>query len=130
MCLAADVPLIESGTTGFNGQVQVIQKVLFDELISRRWRLITIGENRVLRLQSKTGAEELPCLYHQEYPKPTYTLHSLGEELLVYVSGAPAPGLKCAYVGAERFSGPARTKPQNWITQTTRKMVGPGTVES
>lgn len=27
MCLAADVPLVESGTTGFNGQVQVIQKV-------------------------------------------------------------------------------------------------------
>lgn len=28
MCLAADTPLIESGTTGFNGQVQVIMKVL------------------------------------------------------------------------------------------------------
>ncbi|KAI9871469.1 MAG: E1 ubiquitin-activating protein uba2 [Pleopsidium flavum] len=27
MCLAADVPLIESGTTGFNGQVQIIKKV-------------------------------------------------------------------------------------------------------
>ena len=26
MCLAADVPLIESGTTGFNGQVQVIRQ--------------------------------------------------------------------------------------------------------
>ncbi|KAF2279465.1 ubiquitin-activating enzyme E1 3 [Westerdykella ornata] len=26
MCIAADVPLIESGTTGFNGQVQVIRK--------------------------------------------------------------------------------------------------------
>ncbi|EQL04158.1 Molybdenum cofactor biosynthesis, MoeB [Ophiocordyceps sinensis CO18] len=26
MCLAADVPLIERGTTGFNGQVQVIKK--------------------------------------------------------------------------------------------------------
>ena len=26
MCLAAEVPLIESGTTGFNGQVQVIVK--------------------------------------------------------------------------------------------------------
>jgi ubiquitin-like 1-activating enzyme E1 B len=26
MCLAADVPLIESGTTGFNGQVQLIKK--------------------------------------------------------------------------------------------------------
>lgn len=28
MCLAADVPLIESGTTGFNGQVQPIRKNL------------------------------------------------------------------------------------------------------
>lgn len=27
MCLAANVPLVESGTTGFNGQVQVIEKV-------------------------------------------------------------------------------------------------------
>lgn len=27
MCLSANVPLIESGTTGFNGQVQVIKKV-------------------------------------------------------------------------------------------------------
>lgn len=27
MCLAADVPLVESGTTGFNGQVQVIKKL-------------------------------------------------------------------------------------------------------
>jgi ubiquitin-like 1-activating enzyme E1 B len=27
MCLAADVPLIESGTTGFQGQVQPIVKV-------------------------------------------------------------------------------------------------------
>lgn len=26
MCLAADIPLVESGTTGFNGQVQVIRK--------------------------------------------------------------------------------------------------------
>jgi len=27
MCLAADVPLIESGTTGFQGQVQPIVRV-------------------------------------------------------------------------------------------------------
>lgn len=26
MCIAADIPLVESGTTGFNGQVQVIKK--------------------------------------------------------------------------------------------------------
>ncbi|KAH8601231.1 hypothetical protein B0O99DRAFT_251908 [Bisporella sp. PMI_857] len=28
MCLAADIPLVESGTTGFNGQVQLIKKGL------------------------------------------------------------------------------------------------------
>jgi ubiquitin-like 1-activating enzyme E1 B len=27
MCIAADVPLVESGTTGFKGQVQIIKKV-------------------------------------------------------------------------------------------------------
>lgn len=32
MCFAADVPLIESGTTGFNGQVQVIKKVFIVRL--------------------------------------------------------------------------------------------------
>lgn len=31
MCLAADVPLIESGTTGFDGQVQIIKKVILDK---------------------------------------------------------------------------------------------------
>ena len=34
MCLAADVILIESGTTGFNGQVQVIKKVICLFLLS------------------------------------------------------------------------------------------------
>lgn len=29
MCLAANIPLIESGTTGFNGQVQVIKQVRY-----------------------------------------------------------------------------------------------------
>lgn len=42
MCLAADVPLIESGTTGFQGQVQPIVRVL-----SRTANLI-VGENRML----------------------------------------------------------------------------------
>ena len=31
MCLAADVPLIESGTTGYYGQVQIIKKVRIDD---------------------------------------------------------------------------------------------------
>ena len=34
LCLAADVPLVESGTAGYLGQVQVIKKVLcFDAAV-------------------------------------------------------------------------------------------------
>lgn len=43
MCLAADVPLIESGTTGFNGQVQVIKKVIFAAIL-QSW--VTTYEDR------------------------------------------------------------------------------------
>ena len=37
MCLAADVALIESGTTGFNGQVQPIIKVSRAEFETLQW---------------------------------------------------------------------------------------------
>lgn len=43
MCLAADVPLIESGTTGFNGQVQVIKKVDMIGSAHMAPRLISLG---------------------------------------------------------------------------------------
>ena len=39
MCLAANVPLIESGTTGFNGQVQVIIKVIRPTFVSKTLEL-------------------------------------------------------------------------------------------
>lgn len=57
MCLAANVPLIESGTTGFNGQVQVIKKVRdicrlsWGLPIRCRALLTSEGGNRMLRLQ-------------------------------------------------------------------------------
>jgi ubiquitin-like 1-activating enzyme E1 B len=35
MCLAASIPLIESGTTGFQGQVQPIVKVHFAKFTRR-----------------------------------------------------------------------------------------------
>ena len=47
MCLAADVPLIESGTTGFQGQVQPIVKV---SPLTTRKKELTVGKNRMLRL--------------------------------------------------------------------------------
>ena len=48
MCLAADVPLIESGTTGFNGQVQPIIKVGRTKPFSGIKKLIRPGQNRML----------------------------------------------------------------------------------
>ena len=51
MCLAADVPLIESGTTGFNGQVQVIKKVQQKPGVVAGYRLTALGQNGMLRLQ-------------------------------------------------------------------------------
>ena len=47
MCLAADVPLIESGTAGFVGQVTVIAKVRF-VLNSRHSNASVTGQDRVL----------------------------------------------------------------------------------
>ncbi|KAI5310893.1 E1 ubiquitin-activating protein uba2 [Ascosphaera atra] len=57
MCLAGGVPLIESGTTGFNGQVQVI-----------------------IPYANK-------YLHHQEYAQPADPLYSLGEKLLACLFG-------------------------------------------
>ncbi|GAB1208383.1 hypothetical protein APSETT445_007131 [Aspergillus pseudonomiae] len=60
MCLAADVPLIESGTTGFNGQVQVIKKKL-----SRSSELFGTSEDETPELDSTedaSNAEEIANL--------------------------------------------------------------------
>ncbi|KAK3049819.1 E1 ubiquitin-activating protein uba2 [Extremus antarcticus] len=68
MCLAANVPLIESGTTGFNGQVQAIQKVwaksyLFPELFGASEESgdmeVTAGDNADEVAKLKEEAEAL-----------------------------------------------------------------------
>ena len=48
MCLAANVPLIESGTTGFNGQVQVIIRVRRPLRSTSLCALTCLGKNRML----------------------------------------------------------------------------------
>lgn len=48
MCLAAGVPLIESGTTGFKGQVQVIKRVQYTGLRELIMLLTRKGQNRML----------------------------------------------------------------------------------
>ena len=66
MCLAADVPLIESGTTGFNGQVQPIIKV---------GRMDHIVVPRSLSFQGKTECYDCST---KEVPKsfPVCTIRS------------------------------------------------------
>lgn len=86
MCLAADVPLVESGTTGFNGQVQVIRKVRYPyfQYLQIVLTLGSLGTNRVLRLCPQRGTEELPRLHHSKYSKPANPLHCMGQELPLY----------------------------------------------
>lgn len=88
MCMAANVPLVESGTAGYLGQVQPILKVRHDLFLCSFWihrqpayTLRPTGQSRVLRLRPKTNTKIIPCLHHPFYPVTTYTLHCMGEEL-------------------------------------------------
>ncbi|MCJ1433454.1 E1 ubiquitin-activating protein uba2 [Xylographa pallens] len=54
MCLAADVPLVESGTTGFNGQVQIIKKVLHaSRNMERRTKMSRAKPNATTAMKRK-----------------------------------------------------------------------------
>lgn len=66
MCLAADVILIESGTTGFNGQVQIIKKV------------IGLSSAFVTKSHSQKGTTECYDCNTKETPKsfPVCTIRS------------------------------------------------------
>lgn len=85
MCLAANVPLIESGTTGFNGQVQVIKRVrgLSATTLLNDCANCTIGRNRMLRLHAKSRAQVLPRMHHPKHTLATHPLHSMGQVVSV-----------------------------------------------
>lgn len=87
MCLAANVPLVESGTTGFNGQVQVIEKV-GNSSRSTDCKANTgsfLGENGVLRLQREANTQIISNLHHSHSSHPADPLHCVGEELFIAV---------------------------------------------
>ena len=71
MCLAADVPLIESGTPGFNGQVQVIKKVGIMRCDTMRGALCGLADN-------SQGQTECYDCNSKEVPKsfPVCTIRS------------------------------------------------------
>lgn len=49
------------------------------------YSLIKAGQYRMLRLQYERGAKEFSCLHDQKHTQSADTLHSMGEELPVYV---------------------------------------------
>lgn len=93
MCLAADIPLIESGTAGYLGQVTVIKKVnvhtfiwqktlktlIFSSPCSLSLSLLTPGNDGVLWVPAKAGPENFPRMHHQKHAVRAHSLHRLGQ---------------------------------------------------
>lgn len=65
MCLAADVPLIESGTTGFNGQVQIIERVstAVVGLLCRKFTISRGGRNATIAIRKRFRRAFLSARY-------------------------------------------------------------------
>ncbi|KAI9882699.1 MAG: hypothetical protein M1823_005559 [Watsoniomyces obsoletus] len=78
MCLAADVPLIESGTTGFNGQVQVIKRVCRRMHLRKRARVADVnrqGETECYDCNAKQAPKSFPvCTIRTT---PSQPIHSI-----------------------------------------------------
>jgi hypothetical protein len=66
MCLAADVPLIESGTTGFQGQVQPIVKVAPPPL-KRKGFMFREKQNVMIVIQRRFR-NRFPCVLFVQRP--------------------------------------------------------------
>lgn len=75
MCLAADVPLIESGTTGFNGQVQVIVKVCSQVLWLRSPRSRLQGKSECYDCNTKETPKSFPvCTIRSTPSQPIHCI--------------------------------------------------------
>lgn len=86
MCLAADVPLVESGTTGFNGQVQVIKKVGIIILLSEQRRWPQQGKTECYDCNSKEVPKSFPvCTIRSTPSQPIHCIVWAKSYLLPYV---------------------------------------------
>lgn len=68
MCVAADVPLIESGTMGYNGQVQVIKKVRRSVLVRRAALMASRARQdamTVMKRKFPRASQSAPYAAHQ-----------------------------------------------------------------
>lgn len=87
--MAANVPLVESGTAGYLGQVQPIVKVnLFDvpgTALDAKSRSVT-GPDGMLRLHSQAYSEDVPSMHYPLHTVSADSLHCVGEKLPSAVS--------------------------------------------
>ena len=107
MCLAADVALIESGTTGFNGQVQVIKK----------------GQTACYDCTAKETPKSYPvCTIRSTPSQPIHCIVWAKSYLLRCVRYKCSIGyLMLTY--AVRCSVLARTSHRSWIIRRIQKTV-------
>lgn len=75
MCLAADIALIESGTTGFNGQVQPIIKVSHTKSVSGSRRLCLKGKTECYDCSTKEVPKSFPvCTIRSTPSQPIHCI--------------------------------------------------------
>lgn len=102
MCMAANVPLIESGTAGYGGQVQPIKQASCTALGTSPESLMLARrpaeDSRMLRLSAQARRQDVPSLYDPLYAVHTHTLHRVGEELSLPVGKVTF----LPYLGPER----------------------------
>lgn len=107
MCLAADTPLIESGTTGFNGQVQVIKK----------------GKTACYDCTTKETPKSFPvCTIRSTPSQPIHCIVWGKSYLLRYVWPGGSQG-KVTKLNKVRYLVLARMNRLRWIIQKIQKMV-------
>lgn len=108
MCLAADVPLIESGTTGFNGQVQVIKK----------------GVTACYDCSPKETPKSFPvCTIRSTPSQPIHCIVWGKSYLLRYVTFGKAGDWKTEHK-AVRYLEQVKMNRPRWIILRIVKMVG------
>lgn len=107
MCLAADIPLIESGTTGFNGQVQVIKK----------------GKTACYDCTTKETPKSFPvCTIRSTPSQPIHCIVWGKSYLLRYVWPGEPKGNITKFKKV-RYLVPVKMNQLKWIIQKTQKMV-------
>ncbi|KAH0826390.1 hypothetical protein J3R83DRAFT_5358 [Lanmaoa asiatica] len=84
MCMAAGIPLVESGTAGYLGQVQPLLKVCPSPRSAPFHPPWVLGSHGVFRLHTETNPKIVPSLHYPIDPLATDSLYCLGQKLISF----------------------------------------------